>query len=581
MQRREFLQAMSAAALAGIIPKNLLAQANFEYQYQLPSNGDLRILHFTDVHGQLLPVHFREPSVNLGIGSAKNKPPHLVGTHALRYYGLSPDSPEAHALTYLGFDEASRRYGKMGGFAHIASLVKRLRQDFGVDRTLLLDGGDTWQGSATALWTQGEDMVAACNELGVDAMTGHWEFTYPEQRIRENIKLFKGDFLAQNIFVKEEAQFEGAETFAEDSGLALRPYTIKSMAGIRIAIIGQAFPYTPVANPSRYIPNWSFGIREYELQATIDKVRDKEKAKLVILLSHNGMDVDLKLAKRVSGLDVILGGHTHDAVPQAVSITNAGGRTLVTNAGSSGKFVGVFDIKLSKNGISGYRYRLLPVFSNLIEADKSMSALIKKVRAPYEKKLTTPLAVAGELFYRRGNFNGSFDQLICDALLEEYDAEIALSPGFRWGTSVLAGDTITLEDVMAQTAITYPETYMREMSGKDIKAILEDVCDNLFNKDAYQQQGGDMVRTGGLEYACDPNASIGHRIKDLRLSSGRKLQANKNYKVTGWATVNSKATGRAVWDIVADYLKASKTARIAHLEQPRLLGINKNMGIEL
>ncbi len=576
LHRREFLGILACAAAAGM-PLGARAR-EAQDPYRIPAFGNLRLLHITDCHAQLLPVHFREPHLNIGLGTAYGKPPHLVGEALLAHFQIPPEGLEAHAFTHLDFVEAARRYGKVGGFAHLMSLVKRLREEVGPQRSLLLDGGDTWQGSGSALWTQGEDMVEAANLLGVDVMTGHWEFTYPAQRVQANIDRLQADFVAQNVRVREEALFEGVPAFDEDSGHAFPPYTIKEVGERRIAIVGQAFPYTPIANPARFIPDWSFGIRDDEMQALVDAVREDEKPDALVLLSHNGMDVDLKMASKVQGIDAILGGHTHDAVPAPVLVENRGGKTLVTNAGSNGKFLAVLDLDIGEGRVRDYRYRLLPVFSDLLDADRRMSDLIERVRAPFVDRLGEELAVADRLLYRRGNFSGTFDQLICDALRTVDDAQIALSPGFRWGTTILPGQTVRMEDVLAQTATTYPETYMREMKGSDLKAILEDVADNLFNPDPYYQQGGDMVRTGGLDYVCDPSQPIGRRISEMTLDNGEAISAEKSYKVAGWATVNP-SPGPPIWETVAAYLRDRKSARIERMNTPRLVNVSGNPGI--
>ena len=424
---------------------------------------------------------------------------------------------------------------------------------------------------------QGADMVEAANLLGIEAMTGHWEFTYGEAALRANLARFKGEFLAQNVFLTEEAAFNDAKAFDTASRRVFKPATIKELGGHRVAVIGQAFPYVPIAHPKRFTPDWTFGIRDDELQKLVDRLRNSDKVDAVVLLSHNGMDVDLKLASRVSGIDVILGGHTHDAVPQPIPVTNAGGTTLVTNAGSSGKFLGVLDLELSKGRVADLRYRLLPVFSELLKPDAAMAALIDKMREPHASAYAAKIATSDRLLYRRGNFGGTVDQLICDALRSEFDAEIALSPGFRWGNSVLPGQPVTMEDVLTETAITYPETYVTGMTGGQIKDILEDVCDNLFNADPYYQQGGDMVRVGGFTYTCTPAESVGRRISELKLENGRALEAGKSYKVAGWASVNPQQ-GTPVWDVFAKHLSTGKTP------QPRgtgvtLKGVDDNPGI--
>ncbi|MBY0269344.1 MAG: thiosulfohydrolase SoxB [Burkholderiales bacterium] len=563
MNRREFLGTLAAAAACGAPLGAARAQVT-QALYDLPKFGNVSLLHFTDCHAQLLPVHFREPSANIGVGEAAGRLPHLVGEHLLRSAGIAPGTAEAHAFTALDFAAAAKRYGRVGGFAHLATLVKRLRATR--PGALLLDGGDTWQGSATSLWTRGQDMIDACQLLGVDLMTAHWEFTYGDKRVLEAVKsLGRTEFLAQNV---KTADF-GDPVF--------KPYVIREMNGVPVAVIGQAFPYTPIANPRYFVPEWTFGIQEAELQKIVEEVRAKG-VRAVVLLSHNGMDVDVKLAGRVRGIDAILGGHTHDGVPVPVIVNNAGGRTVVTNAGSNGKFLGVLDLEVKTGGVVDFRYRLLPVFANLLPADAQMQALIERVRAPFKARLEEPLAVSEGLLYRRGNFNGTFDQLILDALMTEKGAEIGFSPGFRWGTTLLPGQTILREHLMDQTAITYPSVTLNELTGTEIKAILEDVCDNLFNPDPYLQQGGDMVRVGGMTYTCDPNAVIGKRISDLRLG-GKALEADKRYKVVGWAPVAEGVRGEPAWDVVERYLKDRKTITPRALNVPKLIGMEKNQGL--
>lgn len=571
MSRREFLHILSAAAATGLPLGTALARpAGAESSlYEVPRFGQVHFLHMTDCHAQLMPVYFREPDVNIGVGTASGKAPHLVGEHLLKAFGVKPGSIEAHAFTSIDFTKAARVYGQVGGFAHLATLVKGLRASR--PGALLLDGGDTWQGSGLSLWTRGQDMVDACKLLGVDVMAGHWEFTLGAERVQEIVERdFKGriDFLAQNI-----------KTL--DFGDPVFPsYSLREMNGVPVAVIGQAFPYTPIANPRYLVPEWTFGIQEENLQKTVDEVRGKG-AQVVVLLSHNGMDVDLKLASRVRGLDAILGGHTHDGVPAPTIVANPGGKTLVTNAGSNGKFLGVLDFDVKNGKIADFRYRLLPVFSSLLPADPEMSAYIEKVRAPYAERLAEPLAVSEGLLYRRGNFLGSFDQIILDAMLEVRGAEIAFSPGFRWGTTVLPGQTITREHLLDQTAITYPWTTLTEMTGETIKNILEDVCDNIFNPDPYYQQGGDMVRVGGLQYTCSPNEKMGRRISNLRLQ-GKPLEADRKYKVAGWASVSEatrQAGGQPIWEVVENWLKAKKTVAPPKLALPAVEGVAGNLGM--
>jgi S-sulfosulfanyl-L-cysteine sulfohydrolase len=566
MNRREFLEVLAIASAGGFALDAGSSTHAAARMYDIPRFGNVHFLHMTDCHAQLIPTYFREPSVNLGLGAAHGRAPHLVGEHLLKTFGLAANSAEAHAFTYLNFESAAKTYGKVGGFAHMATLVKQLRATR--PNALLLDGGDTWQGSATALWSKGQDMVDACLALGVNVMTAHWEMTLGDKRVREIVDGdFKGkiDFVAQNIHT------------ADFNDPVFKPFVLKEMNGVPVAIIGQAFPYTPIANPRYFTPDWTFGIKEMEMQQTVDAAR-KAGAQVVVLLSHNGMDVDLKLASRVTGIDAIMGGHTHDGVPAPIIVANASGKTLVTNAGSNSKFLGVLDFDVKDGKIKDFRYKLVPIFANLLPADKEMQTLIDKIRAPHLAKLNEKLAVTDGLLYRRGNFNGTFDQLILDALMDVKGAEIAFSPGFRWGTSILPGEAITMEHVMDQTAITYPFTTVNEMTGEMLKTVLEDVADNLFNPDPYYQQGGDMVRVGGMQYTCAPNEKMGSRIRNMTLH-GKAIDANKKYKVAGWAPVAEGAKGEPVWDVVSGYLRAKKTIKPRNLNLPKLVGVERNPGI--
>ena len=576
IRRRDFLKLAGVAALSDGWPRPARSADNPSV-YDLARFGNARILHMTDTHAQLQPVFFREPNVNLGIGAMQGKPPHLVGHAFLDRFGIKPDSADVYAFTFLDFEKSAARFGKLGGFAHLKTLIDRLRSEVGPGNSMLLDGGDLWQGTGQANAMQGADMVEAANLLGIEAMTGHWEFTYGVKALRRNLARFTGEFLAQNVFLTEDAAFNDATAFDPASGRVFKPASIREIGGHRIAVIGQAFPYVPIAHPKRFTPDWTFGIHDEELQKLVTGLRNDDKVDAVLLLSHNGMDVDLKLASRVSGIDVILGGHTHDAVPLPIPVTNAGGTTLVTNAGSNGKFLGVLDLELTKGRISQVRYRLFPVFSELLNPDAAMAALIEKMREPHAASYAEKIATADRLLYRRGNFNGPMDQMICEALRGEFDAEIALSPGFRWGLSVLPGQPVTMEDILSQTAMTYPETYLQTMTGAQIKGIMEDVCDNLFNADPYYQQGGDMVRIGGMSYGCTPGESIGRRISDLKLDDGRAIEAGSNYKVAGWASVNQQ-DGTPVWDVLARYLRAGKI-RESRSGGVALRGVDDNPGI--
>ncbi|MCK1408907.1 thiosulfohydrolase SoxB [Bradyrhizobium sp. 76] len=577
IRRRDFLKNAGLAAASFSLPR-LARGAEAASIYDLERFGNARILHLTDTHAQLNPVYFREPSVNIGIGEMAGRPPHLVGRAFLDRFAIRPDSADAYAFSCFEFEKSAGRFGKLGGFAHLKTLIDRLRGDVGEKHSVLVDGGDIWQGSGLANITQGRDMVEAANLLGIEAMTGHWEFTYGEQALRDNLARFKGEFLAQNVFLTEEAAFNDAAAFDKTTGRVFKPSVIKELGGHRVAIVGQAFPYVPIAHPKRFTPDWTFGIREEELQKHVDGLRGADKVDAVILLSHNGMDVDLKLASRVTGIDVILGGHTHDAIPQPIAVKNASGTTLVTNAGSNGKFLAVLDLALDKGKVGDVKYHLLPVYSELLKPDPAMAELIGRLRAPFVTDWLEKIATPDRLLYRRDNFAGPVDELICSALRTELNAEIALSPGFRWGVTGLSGQALTMEDLLAETAISYPETYVQEMTGAQIKDVLEDVCDNLFNTDPYYQQGGDMVRAGGLSYTCMPTAPIGSRISELKLNGGKALSASHRYKVAGWASVNSQQ-GAPVWDVVAKYLRSGRMFQERLGSGVTLKGVEGNPGI--
>lgn len=570
LSRRDFMQMLAAASAAGMALDHTDALAAApgagERLYDVPAYGNVSLLHFTDCHAQLVPVHFREPSVNLGVADARGKAPHLVGEALLKHFRIRPGTAQAHAFSHLDFTQAAKTYGKVGGFAHLATLVKRMRASR--PQAWLLDGGDTWQGSATSLWTNAQDMVDACKKLGVNIMTSHWEHTFGAKRVQEIVeKDLKGhiEFLAQNI---KTTDFED---------LVFKPYTLREQNGVQVAVIGQAFPYTPIANPRYMVADWTFGIQEEHLQKMVDEVRAKG-AQVVVLLSHNGMDVDLKLASRVSGIDAILGGHTHDGMPAPTIVKNPGGQTIVTNAGSNTKFLGVLDFDVRGGKVQGFQYKLLPIFANLLPADADMQAFIDGVRAPYKGKLEEKLAVTQDTLYRRGNFNGSWDQVICEALMEVKGADLSFSPGVRWGTSLLPGSTITMEHLMDQTAITYPATTLNEFTGTQIKEILEDVADNIFNPDPYYQQGGDMVRVGGMQYSIAPNERMGSRIQNMTLK-GKPLEADKTYKVAGWASVQENAKGEPVWDVVATHLRNQKVIKGVKVNTPRIVGMAGNPGM--
>jgi S-sulfosulfanyl-L-cysteine sulfohydrolase len=550
LDRRQFMQVATATAILTGAPGNLSRAAARQSITQddllkFDAKGQVTLLNFTDCHAQLVPLYFREPSINLGVGAQHGLPPHITGKDFLTKFGLHAGSAEAYAMTSEDFSALAGSYGRVGGMDRMATLVKAIRAGR-PNNTLLLDGGDTWQGSYTALKTSGEDMVEVMNALGVDAMTAHWEFTYGEERVLDLKSKLKFPFLAGNVVDTEweEAVFEHTKIFER--------------AGVKIAVIGQAFPYTPVANPRYMIPNWSFGIREALVQKRVDAA-NAAGVDLVVLLSHNGFDVDRKLAARVSGIDVILTGHTHDAIPAAIKVKD----TLLVASGSHGKFLARLDLDVKGRKVADYAFRLIPVFADAIAPDPEMAGIISKIRAPHAKEIDRVLGKTDSLLYRRGNFNGTFDDLICAALLEARDAEVALSPGFRWGGSLLPGQDITVEDVFHHTGLTYPNAYRSEFTGKFLKEILEDVADNLFNPDPYYQQGGDMVRVGGMAYAIDIAKPTGKRISNMTLTkTGEAIDPAKSYVVSGWASVNPDTKGPAIYDVVSDYIAKKKVITV-------------------
>ena len=520
-----------------------------------PTKGNVTLVHLTDIHAQLKPIFFREPSINLGVGEAKGQPPHVSGADFLKLYDIEPESPQAYALSSEDYVALAEAYGRMGGADRIATVLKSVRAEREANM-LFLDGGDTWQGSYTALQTQAADMVEVMNHLGPNAMTSHWEFTLGIDRVQEIVDELPFAFLGGNIFDNEwdEPAYEATSMFER--------------GGVKIAVIGQAFPYLPIANPGWMFPNLSFGIREEVLAANVRKAR-ADGAQVVVLLSHNGFDVDRKVASRVNGIDVILTGHTHDALPEPLLVN----KTLLIASGSHGKFLSRIDLDVGPDGVRDYAYKLIPIFSDVITPDAETTALVDKVRAPYEAKLGEVVGTTESLLYRRGNFNGTFDDLICDALLSEREADIALSPGFRWGTSVLPGQDITVEDIYNATGMSYPSAYRSEMTGELIKTILEDVADNLFNPDPYYQQGGDMVRVGGMGYRIDVSKPIGSRISDMTLlKTGAAIEADKSYVVAGWASVNEDTEGPAIWDVVTSYIQRQGSITLAPNRSVKVVG---------
>ncbi len=559
--RREFIQLASISAmLFASSPWNTLAakqQLKTEDLLKFDTKGQVTLLHLTDIHGQLKPVYFRPPSENFGVGNFEGIPPHLVGKAFLDYFGISPNTPLAYAHTMVDYVPLAMEYGKLGGLDHTSTLIKAIRAEKGEDKVLLLDGGDTWQGSYTSLKTQGSDMVEAMKFLGTNAMVGHWEFTFGQKRLKELVKKMGYPFLGGNVFDTEwdEPVFESTSFFER--------------GGVNIAVIGQHFPYTPIANPSYMVKGWSFGIRPEVIQKNVDKAK-KNGAEIIVLLSHNGFDVDQKIASMINGIDVILTGHTHDAIPKAIKIKN----TLLLSSGSHGKYLGRIDLKVKNGRVVDSSSNLIPVFSDVISPDKEMTRLINKVRAPYEKECNRIVGHTESLLYRRGNFNGTWDNIICDTIIQERDTEISLSPGFRWGTTILPGQKITIDDIYSQTSMNYPEVYRVKMTGKMIKDLLEDVCDNIFNPDPFFQQGGDMVRVGGLSYTCNPKNKIGKRINDLRIiSKDKPIDANKKYIVGGWGSVNPNVIGPPIYNLLEKYISEKKVIKQNNFNKIKILGM--------
>ncbi len=551
MTRRDFLQFASVtAALTGFSGglSRVAAQQSLTQDDLLSfdAKGQITLLHITDMHAQLKPVYFRPPSENIGVGAYAGIPPHLVGEEFLAHFGLTRGSALSYAHTMVDYVDMARAYGRLGGLDRTATLIKSIRAERGDDKVLLLDGGDTWQGSYTALQTNAQDMVDCMALLKPDAMVGHWEFTLGEDRVLEIIDSMDYPFLASNIVDNdwEEPVFEST--------------SMRDVGGARVAIIGQAMPYTPIANPRWMFPGWSFGLRTELLQQNVDAARDAG-AEVVVLLSHNGFDVDRKLAADITGIDVILTGHTHDAIPKAISV----GNTLVLASGSHGKFLGRVDLEVKNGKVVDFNSTLIPVFSDVITPDIEMKAQIDRVRAPFEEEANRVIGKTESLLYRRGNFNGTWDDLICEGMMEKRDAQLSLSPGFRWGTTNLPGDDITIDDLYNQTAMSYPSVYRLEFTGAQLHDILEDVCDNLFNKDPYFQQGGDMVRVGGMGYTCDPQGSMGSRISDMTLlETGEPIDASRSYVVAGWASVNEGVEGPAIYDLMEEYISEKEVINI-------------------
>ena len=563
ISRRDFLQvSMAASALYGASGfgnwGRLAAQQRLTQDDLLNFDtfGNVTLIHVTDIHAQMKPIYFREPEINLGVGGARGQMPHITGADFRRAYGIADGSPSHYALTYNDFSALAGTYGRVGGLDRVATVINAIRADR--PDALLLDGGDTWHGSYTCYHTEGQDMVNVMNALNPDAMTFHWEFTLGSERVQEIVENLPFAALGQNIF---DAEWD------EPTDL-FPPYKVFERGGTKIAVIGQAFPYMPIANPGWMFPEYSFGIRDERMQEMVDEVRDMG-AEVVVVLSHNGFDVDKKMASRVSGIDVILSGHTHDALPEPVLVNE----TIIVASGSNGKFVSRVDLDVRDGRMMGFKHKLIPIFSDVITPDAQVAALIDEQRAPYINELTEVIGQSESLLYRRGNFNGSWDDLICQALIEEREADISMSPGVRWGPSILPGQDITREDIWNVTSMTYGKAYRTEMTGEFIHVILEDVADNLFNVDPYYQQGGDMVRIGGMGYRIDINQPQGSRISELTLlKTGERIDPAKTYVVAGWASVNEGTEGPQIWDVVEDYIRKQGTVSVAPNNSVKVVG---------
>ena len=563
ISRRDFLQVgMAASALIGADGfgqwSRLAAQQKLtqDQLLQFDTFGNVSLIHITDIHAQMKPIYFREPSVNLGVGGNKGAVPHVTGADFRKLYGINDGSPSHYALSSGDFSALAQGYGRVGGLDRVATVIKAIRADR--PDAILLDGGDTWHGSMTCYKTAGQDMVNVMNLLAPDAMTFHWEFTLGSERVQEIVESLPFAALGQNIF----------DTEWDEPAPLFPPYKMFERGGTKIAVIGQAFPYMPIANPGWMFPEYSFGIRDENMQAMVDQVR-AEGAECVVVLSHNGFDVDKKMASIVSGIDVILSGHTHDALPEPA----LAGQTIIVPSGSNGKFVTRVDLDIRDGRMMGFRHKLIPIFSDVITPDAEVAALIDAERAPFVAELSEVIGQTDSLLYRRGNFNGTWDNLICDALLSERDAEIALSPGVRWGPSLVQGQDITREDIFNVTSMTYGKAYRSEMTGETLKAILEDVADNIFNPDPYYQQGGDMVRTGGLGYRIDISKPQGERISNMTLlKTGEALDPGRSYVITGWASVNPETEGPLIWDVVEDHIRKLGTVSLQPNNSVEVIG---------
>ena len=553
LSRRDFLQVgMATTAIYGSSGfgnfSKLAAQQKLKQEdlLEFDTYGNVSLIHVTDIHGQLKPIYFREPEINLGVGSALGQVPHITGANFRRMYGINDGSPSHYALTHNDFSALAQQYGRVGGLDRVATVIKAIRADR--PDAILLDGGDTWHGSYTCHHSQGQDMVNVMNALKTEAMTFHWEFTLGSDRVHEIIDTLPFPALGQNIF---DAEWDEPADYFE-------PYTFFERGGSKIAVIGQAFPYMPIANPGWMFPEYSFGIRDENMQAMVDEVRSLG-AELVVVLSHNGFDVDKKMASIVNGIDIILSGHTHDALPEPVLINE----TVIVASGSNGKFLSRVDLDVRNGKMMGFKHKLIPIFSDVITPDPDIAALIDEERAPYKSQLSEVIGQSQSLLYRRGNFNGTWDDLICQAMIEEREADISMSPGVRWGPSILPGQDITREDIWNVTSMSYGKVYRTEMTGEFLHVILEDVADNLFNPDPYYQQGGDMVRIGGMGYRIDINKPQGRRISDLTLlKTGERIDPSKNYIVAGWASVNEGTEGPQIWDLVENYIRRNGSVKV-------------------
>jgi len=575
ISRRDFLQFAGALGLlsatgtnlfAGEAAKEKIKKLSFSDLVEFKAKGKVSLLHICDMHAHIKPLYWREPSTLISAKNLVGTPGFICGDAFQEYYGTKSGSIDQYFDTHNDFEILAKKFGKMGGISHMKPMIDHVRKERGEKNVLLLDSGDTWQGTAVALKTGGEAIVDAQNYLGVDVMVGHWEFTYGKERVFELIKKFKGEFISQNVIDNDP--------FSDDfEELIFPPYTIKEVGGYKIGIIGQSFPFTSTANPKKFTEGWSFGLRHESLQKYINELRKEKKVDCIVVLSHDGFSVDQELAKKVKGVDFILSGHTHDPSPKPIVIND----TVILIAGSHGKYVGRLDIEIEKGKVKDYEFKLMPVASSLIPADKAGDELIAKWYKPYDKELNEVLGTTKNILYKRDTFYSTFDALIGTAIQEEMKSDIVFTPGYRWGTTVIPGDPITKDNVYEMTAITYPEVYTFELKGDKIAKLMEDIADNVFNENPLLQQGGDMSRLTGASYSIKIDAKSGKRISDFMIG-GKPIDLKKTYLVSSWGG-NLQNAGenldkkkiREVYEVVSDYIRKEKVIDITLKSNVKIL----------